>query len=533
MYTEAQLKEMRDLLLPKKTEEQRYLLKQLPTQAVAALRLWAQEFPDTHGPFLQECIAVYAIKDLYYMCEFVLGYRKENYGASMNVPLHGTICRWLDNRPRKRMGWLIAREHLKTQIITTADTIRKIADDAHNRIVIASGILGNAVKMMGMIQTLWDTNELLQKLYPYRLPDKKRMAWNSEQLMFSGRTTVFREPVVEARGVDSELTSSHWNIAKLDDLVGRENSRTDEQLAKSIDWWRKAQPLFVPEAEVDVVGTRYADGDLYGWLQDIKSPIRWLRVPATKLLPDGKEVPVWPEYHTMATLAQKRIDMGEQDYSCQMDLDPLPKGQSEFREDFFHLYEEGELDLSQVRNRGTVCDPAYTALGKAAKNVTPDFSAIVTGGWHPLHGLVVVDIDHGQVGVKKTVDWMHRHQTTWGSKVGVETQAALEAYLNQHNQTQKGKYIRWVKLKGGNYDKDSRIATLIPTLAKQPLWLPANNPHTPTLLAQLKRWPKSKKRDLMDALAYLPQLIRAVRKGGTEEVAFDMDYQPDSDITGY
>lgn len=534
MYTEEQIKEMRDLILPRKAEEQRHLLKQLDKVAVRQLFDWVFELQDKHPDFYRESFAVLAIKDLFFMCHAVLGYTKERYGSDMNVKLHGAICAQLDTRPRRRMGWLIAREHLKTQIITTADTIRKIADDPHNRIVIGSGILGNAVKMMGAIQVQWDTNERLQWLYPYRLPNKKTMPWNSEQLMFSGRSTVFKEPVLEARGVDSELTSSHWNIAKLDDLVGRENSRTDEQLAKTIDWWRKAQPLFTPDAQVDIVGTRYSDGDLYGHLMDIKSPIGWLMIPDVRTLPDGTEVPRWPEYHPIESLVQKRLDMGEEDYWCQMRLDPLPKGSSEFRDDYFHLYAEGEVEFTEVRNRATVCDPAYTEQSKAAKNVVPDFSAIITGGWHPKHGLVVTDIDHGQVGVEKTVDWMHKHQTTWGSKVGVETQSALEDYLNLHNQSKKGKYIRWVKLRGGNHNKDSRIATLIPTAAKQPIWLPGNNPHTKTLLAQLKRWPKSKKRDLMDALAYLPQMIRAVRKGtGDADVTFSMDDEVVSEFTGY
>lgn len=531
-YTEEQLKEVRDVILPHKAEAQRVLLKQLDKQTLHSLFAWAKEYQDKHPDFFRETFAVLAITDLYVMCDVVLGYNKANYGADMNRKLHGMMCARLDTRPRLRLGWLIAREHIKTQIVTIADSIRHIANDCNPRGVIASGIRDNAVKMLGAVKAQWESNGLLQWLYPYRMPDKKH-TWNEDALVFSGRTTVFKEPCLEARGAESELTSAHWDWAKFDDLVGRENSHTDEQLAKTIQWWRLAQPLLSPSCEVDIVGTRYADNDLYGHQMDIKSPIQWVIIPATKVNIDGKEEPVWPEYHTMESLEQKRIDMGIYDYSCQMECDPVPKGEEEFKEHYFHLYDDAEVDVREVRHRVTPCDPAYTDKAKAASG-NPDYSVVITGGWHPKHGLVVVDIDAGQVGTEKTVAWLHRHQSVWGSKVGVETQSALEDYIKLHNQQKPGKYIRWVKLKSGNHNKDSRIETLIPIAAHKPIWLPKKNPHSRTMIAQFLRFPRSKKRDLMDCLAYLPQMVRAVKAGKSgEDVKFETEYIPDSDITGY
>jgi hypothetical protein len=433
----------------------------------------------------------------------------------------------------KRLGWLIAREHMKTQIITVADSIRRIAEDPNPRGAIFSGIRDNAVKMLMSVKAQWESNQVLQWLYPYRLPGKSNI-WNQDALVFNGRTTVHKEPCLEARGADSELTSAHYDWVKADDLVGRENSRTEDQLAKTIEWWKLAQPLISPMGEVDLIGTRYSDGDLYGWLMEIKSPIDWRIVPATKQDPEtGLEEPNWPEYHSMESLQQKKIDMGDYDYSCQMDVDPIPKGAEEFEDRYFYLYDDKELDKSLIKHVATVCDPAYTDKQKAAG--TPDFSAIVTGGMHQHGMLVVVDIAHGQVGTAKTVAWMHRHQAIWGSKVGVETQSALEAYLDLHNQQHPHKRIRYQKLKTGNVNKDARIRTLIPIAAKKPIWLPKNNPHTQTLLGQLKRFPKSKKRDLMDALAYLPQMVRAVRLNRAGDVTFEQrdSYKPDNDVTGY
>jgi hypothetical protein len=525
---------MRDLILPKKAEEMRAIFMRLDATAIASLHQWSTEYVDKYPHFERESLAVLAMKDLFVMCDIVLGFNAKSYGSDMNRKLHGYICGRLDKRIANRQGWLIAREHLKTQIITIADSIRRVAVDPNPPAVIISGVRDNAVKMLGAIKAQWDSNETLQRLYPYRLPDKRRHAWNQDVLEFNGRTVIQKDPCLEARGAESELTSAHWKWAKFDDLVGRENSATDEQLAKTIEWWRAAQPLLTPGCEVDIIGTRYADNDLYGWLQDIKSPISWVTIPVT--MPDGKggEKIVWPEYHTPESLAQKKIDMGPNAYSSQMLVDPIPKGESEFKESWFHFYKPGELVVGEVRNRGTVCDPAYTAANKASQNVSPDSSAVITGGWHPKHGLVVLEIDHGVVGVEKTVDWLHVHQSAFGSKVGVETQSAMEDYLNLHNQQRKGKYIQWSRLKSGNHNKDSRIRTLIPTLAQKPIWLPDANPHSHTLVAQFLRFPKAKKRDLMDATAYLPQLVRAVKRGTAEDgVTFDKGYEPDSEMTGY
>lgn len=532
-YTDEQLKEMRDLILPKKAEEMRAIFMQLDVPMIHELHQWSAEFQDKHPHFYREAFAVLAMKDLYVMCDRVLGFNAANYGSDMNRRLHGFICGRLDNRKAKRQGWMIAREHLKTQVITIADSIRRIAIDPNPPAVIISGVLGNAVKMLGAIKAQWDTNEKLQWLYPYRLPDKRKHQWNQDVLEFAGRTVIQKDPCLEARGADSELTSAHWNWAKFDDIVGESNSATDEQLAKTIGWWRKAQPLLTPNCELDIIGTRYSDGDLYGHLMDIKSNIEWTIIPVVMPNSKGEEVIVWPEYHTLESLEDKKKNMGDNDYSCQMMVDPIPKGAEEFKKEWFYFYKPAEIDVKDIRHRSTVCDPAYTEASKASKNVTPDFSAVITGGWHPKHGLVVLNIDHGQVGVEKTVDWLHVHQTAYGSKVGVETQSALEDYLKLHNQQRKGKFIQWTKLKSGNHNKDSRIRTLIPTVAQKPLWLPDANPHSHTMVKQFLRFPKAKKRDLMDVTAYLPQLVKAVRSGrGAEELTFQR-YEPDNAQTGY
>jgi phage terminase large subunit-like protein len=530
--TRQQLIEVRDLILPQKPEYQRELFKGLDAFALKKLYEWSVEHQDKHPHFYRECLGMLAIKDLYVMCDVVLGYNAKNYGSDMNFALHGEICRRLDDRPMNRQGWMIAREHLKTQVVTVADSIRNIARDPNPPGVIISGIRDNAVKMISAIKAQWETNAVLQWLYPHRLPDRRKHKWNEDVLEFAGRTVINKDPCLEARGAESELTSAHYQWVKADDLVGRENSSTDEQLAKTIDWWRKAQPTFTPNCRVDLIGTRYADGDLYGWLQDTVSDISWFIAAATKVDQEtGEEVPNWPEYHTLESLQSKKENMGPHDYSCQMMLDPIPKGEEEFREDMFHLYEPEELDSNDVKHKGTVTDPAYTKKKKATPN--PDSSAVMTGGFHRDGQLVVLDISHGAVGTEKTVSWMHRHQSAWGTKVGVELQSALEDYLRLHNQQNPRQYIQWTPLKHGNIDKDSRIRTLLPLAAKHRIWLPKRNPHTQTLLGQLLRFPKAKKRDLMDVLAYLPQMCRAVRLNRTSsEVKFEA-YEPDSELTGY
>jgi len=99
MYTELQLQEMRDLILPCKSEEMRALFRELDTKALFALYDWATEYRDKYPDFFRECLAILAIKDLWTMCTIVLGYRKELYGSDMNPRLHGAICHRLAHRP--------------------------------------------------------------------------------------------------------------------------------------------------------------------------------------------------------------------------------------------------------------------------------------------------------------------------------------------------------------------------------------------------------------------------------------------------
>ena len=81
--TRQQLIEVRDLILPQKPEYQRELFKGLDAFALKKLYEWSVEHQDKHPHFYRECLGMLAIKDLYVMCDVVLGYNAKNYGSCL------------------------------------------------------------------------------------------------------------------------------------------------------------------------------------------------------------------------------------------------------------------------------------------------------------------------------------------------------------------------------------------------------------------------------------------------------------------
>jgi hypothetical protein len=72
---------------------------------------------------------------------------------------------------------------------------------------------------------------------------------------------------VETGAVEKALESRHFGGGMInDDLVNWDNSRTRDQLEKTIDWWKISRSLKMPWSIIFNIGTRWDEDDVYGYL---------------------------------------------------------------------------------------------------------------------------------------------------------------------------------------------------------------------------------------------------------------------------
>src|SRR6185369_3285834 len=87
--------------------------------------------------------------------------------------------------------------------------------------------------------------------------DRTRLAANNK-----------REATITAAGIDNNLVGGHYDLIIFDDPVSRDNVGTMDQIEKVIIRYKDSLDLLEPHGKLILMGTRWHDSDLYGWILD-------------------------------------------------------------------------------------------------------------------------------------------------------------------------------------------------------------------------------------------------------------------------
>ena len=114
------------------------------------------------------------------------------------------------------------------------------------------------------IQKILQGNEMLIDVFGDL--SKGAPVWSQAQTTISQNDK--REPTITAAGIDNNLVGGHYDLIIMDDVVNRDNVATQDQIMKVIQRYRDSLDLLEPGGQLIVIGTRWDDGDMYGWIQD-------------------------------------------------------------------------------------------------------------------------------------------------------------------------------------------------------------------------------------------------------------------------
>src|SRR5438552_17477794 len=275
----------------------------------------------------RERIAALAAQDTYTMAGVVGFY-------DITPGLHMQMSRWIDGPSRRKLG-LVPRDHLKTSIWTIANSVRRIVADPNIRVLIGNETATNASHFLRRIEAVFDRNTLFQWLYPHLIPDAGRRTKWSEVEMLVPRSNDYPESTVESIGVGGAVVSRHYKLIKLDDLVGKEASESDEVMKKTIDWLAYAESLLEsPKDEIQVYGTRWSWHDVYDWLDKHE---RNLDIFFRQVY-DSDGIPIWPERFDAQALDDIRYKIGSFKFSCQYLNKPHDPESTSFDEKWLRYY---------------------------------------------------------------------------------------------------------------------------------------------------------------------------------------------------
>ena len=458
---------------------------------------------------LREMRARKYLKDLFEFNKQILKV-EEGAGAGPLSSFHKELCDFVTQGMGKQLV-LIPRGHLKSTLVTIGYSMLRICENPNVRILIANATYDMATAFISQIKKHLKDNQTLIEHYGdiARNPDK----W-SENMITVKRGFGRKEATVTAYGIGGNLVSQHYDVIIMDDVVNRDSINTREQIQKTILFYKDALDLLEPNGKIIVIGTRWHDADLYGWILDKTNPeqtyrdfeVMLKRAYSGNLETGDKLELLYPEKFSQQLLLDLKRGKGPVEFSSQYMNDPIPEEDAKFKGAWFKTVLDDEIKHREV-GYFTMVDPA---IGQKKES---DKTAIVTIGVDQWNNWFVVNIIWDHMLPNRLIDlvfanWEHYQPR----KIGVEMTAYQKSlnYAFVDEMRRRNIFLPIVELKAEK-SKDERIEGLIPRYANGTLYHLQQCPFREDMEEQLLRFPRGKHDDIIDALAYGMQIAHQTR----------------------
>jgi predicted phage terminase large subunit-like protein len=411
------------------------------------------------------------------------------------APMHRELSESLLRAEKLHRGlYLLPRGHLKSTEITISYPIQRILKDPNIRILITNALLDNSKAFLREIKSHFEKNEKLKALYgEYQNTDEK---WSESQIIVKKRTSFSKEPTIQITSVDKSVVSQHYDLIIADDLVTRDSIATKEQRNKLVKYYKDLLDLLEPGGTLLVIGTRWHYDDLYGWLLRQTGE---REVIVRKIL-DEQGNPIFPQKFTQEYITSLKAEKGSYEFNAQYNNDPIAEEEADFKRSSFKYHTRSPEDGSIY----ITIDPAATTKD------TADYTGIVVncvrnGVWN------ILEAYHIRLNPTEMVDEIFYLYDKYKGRLrtmGIEDMMFTQAldYDITRKMQETGKWFNVEKVRHKGRNKEARIRALIPLFERGNISL---NDRSQELEEELMRFPAGEHDDILDALAYQLDIVKA------------------------
>jgi len=372
-------------------------------------------------------------------------------------------CREVQRNPNGYLD-LWAREHYKSTIITVALTIQNILANPEITVGIFSHSRPVAKSFLRQIKREFETNKLLQALFPHIVPPAKgeRRTWSEDDGLIVRRSTNPKEATVEAWGlVDGQPIGRHFSLLIYDDVVTPESVTTPEMIKKTTDAWRVSLNLGAHGGSLRMIGTRYHAADTYAAILEQQSVTPRIYPATADGTPDGE-----PVFLTREVLAEKRRDMGPYIFACQMLQNPLADNAQGFSEDWWRRL-PGDAPDAMGMNRYIVVDPA------SAKKKGSDYTSMWVIGLNSDNAYYVLDGIHDRLNLAERTRALFELHRKWSPTMTGYERYGMQADIEHIRMEMERENYRFPLVElGGQMPKNDRIRRLVPVFEQGRMYFP-------------------------------------------------------------
>ncbi len=192
---------------------------------------------------------------LFHFAKYCLGYKE------MTVKTHGPICKALQAKTRRKL-LCVPRGCFKSSVGTVAYTMWSLLHDPNLRILIDSEKYTNAKNFLREITAHYVNNQEFIACFG----DWIGPLWNEGEAIVAQRTKALKEPSIACSGIGAGKTSQHYDLIVADDLSSYINTMNPEVAQKTIDHYRQYISLLEPNGTIVIIGTRYSEIDIIGFV---------------------------------------------------------------------------------------------------------------------------------------------------------------------------------------------------------------------------------------------------------------------------
>ena len=505
-----------------------------------------------------------SLGSLYYFTHVVLGRKR------LTEKLHAPICASLERKHIKDV-YELPRDHFKSTICSESlpmwwalpftakeqdqflklgysdeyiKHMRSVHNPMHRTLLISENIT-NAAKLGKRIRYHFESNAIFRAAFYDILPTAAE-SWTSFSLSvnraaFGGAS--HGEGNFDFIGVGGALQSRHYDAIIQDDIVGRKAVGSQSVMDDTIQY-HKILPGAFDSTDPDygndelVVGNRWGFHDLNSYLREHEPEFSFHSHSALGGCCDmhPADTPIFPEAFSFEKLMGLKRRYGNYEFSCQYLNNPISPEDADFRSSDLCYFtfvrgEGGRVFIQHEVKDGIVRKDVALGHLQISMAVDPTHSGN-TGAGRCRHAIVVLGKFSDPAGgdryyllqswakacsLETFVGEIYKIAERWHiRKFGVETSAGqvyLKFHLDQKNLVANNK-IDIIPLKGEVEAPDGTITTkkewrirnvLSPLFEQQSFYVQRNQQD---FIGEFTTFPRGKYCDQLDALAYIPQMLR-------------------------
>lgn len=173
---------------------------------------------------------------------------------------HLPIIRALESDNQRKLI-CVPRGTFKSSIASVAYPVWLLLKNPDLRILIDSEVYTNSKNYLRQIKNFIQSEKFISLF-----GDWQTNVWNEGEIIIKPRTRNLKDPSILVGGIGTVKVGVHVDVIIGDDYNSPANSETPEQRKKVIDHYQMNQSILEPGGTYVVIGTRYSEGDLIGWI---------------------------------------------------------------------------------------------------------------------------------------------------------------------------------------------------------------------------------------------------------------------------